>query len=285
MSIEDIILDQDNRGMTHLRPYLPSNFCEEAARLMLDGSGLCLIATGFYIMSAEKPETDGPPGAIAIGRAMRALGRPVAYVTDRVTLSLMQGLIGEEAEVIDFPIADEEASQQFATELLERLHPGVVVGIERCSRTGEGSYLNMRGMDISAHTARLDYLFTQHPRTVGIGDGGNEIGMGNLAQWIPQVATLPKIPATTGVGGLVITSVSNWGGYGLVAALSRLAGRNLLPSAEEEMALLRRTVDLGAVDGFSGESRYAVDGFSLEENVQVLQRLHRLLADEGVGAS
>jgi hypothetical protein len=34
-------------------------------------------------------------------------------------------------------------------------------------------------------TARLDYLFDSGTPSVGIGDGGNEIGMGNLAEIIP----------------------------------------------------------------------------------------------------
>ena len=161
----------------------------------------------------------------------------------------------------------------------------MIISIERCSLTADGAYLNMRGRDISAFNARVDHLFTDHPATVGIGDGGNEIGMGNLAKEIPDVETLPDNPAATRVTKLVISSVSNWGGYGLAASLSRLAGRNLLPSVEQESDLLRRTVDLGSVDGFSAEARYYVDGFSLEENGELLARLHQLLADEGVTAS
>ena len=282
MTIEDIILDFDKRGVTHLRPYLPSNFCEEAAQVVLDSTGLGLIATGFWIMGPEQPETDGPPGAIAIGRALQALGRPAAYVTDKVTFPLMQGLVGGEAEVIDFPITADDESRRYASDLQARLNPGLLVSIERCSMNRDGVYLNMRGLDISSHTARLDYLFSDHPASVGIGDGGNEIGMGNLAREIPGVATLPDNPAVTRVTKLVITSVSNWGGYGLVAAMSKLAGRNLLPSVEEEAAMIRRTVELGAVDGFSTENKDYVDGFTLAENGQLLARLHRVLEDEGV---
>ncbi|MCH8150611.1 MAG: DUF4392 domain-containing protein, partial [Planctomycetes bacterium] len=48
------------------------------------------------------------------------------------------------------------------------------------------------------------------------------------------------------------------GGYGLVASLSRLAGRNLLPSVEDETRLIQHTVDMGAVDGTTGEQKYYV---------------------------
>ena len=41
-------------------------------------------------------------------------------------------------------------------------------------------------------------------------------------------------------------------------------------------------VDKGAVDGISVQRVYAVDGFTLEENRQTLERLHTSLADEEV---
>ena len=97
--------------------------------------------------------------------------------------------------------------------------------------------------------------------------------------------TLPDNPAATKVSKLVISSVSNWGGYGLAASLSKLAGRNLLPTLDQEADSLRRTVDLGSVDGFSTEAKYYVDGFSLEENGELLGRLHALLAEEGITAA
>ena len=80
----------------------------------------------------------------------------------------------------------------------------------------------------------------------------------------------------------MISSVSNWGGYGLAASMSKLSGRNLLPSIEAEQDLVRRTVDLGAVDGMSAKQEYKVDGFTLEENSRALQRLHDYLAEQGV---
>ena len=147
---------------------------------------------------------------------------------------------------------------------------------------GDDTYLNMRGVDISTHTARLDHLFLQHPSTIGIGDGGNEIGMGNLMEHIPKVDRLPSNPAITRTTYLVISSTSNWGGYGLVAALSRLVGRCLLPSLEGEEDIIRRMVDLGAVDGVVGASQYSVDAMSIEEHGRALSLLNDLMAQEGI---
>lgn len=276
-SIEDIILNHDQRGVSALRPHLPADFCSQAAQFIVDHSGDVLIATGFYILSAGKPETDGPPGAIAIGNALQTLGRKVSYVSDIHTTPLLRDWQGNKAEVIDFPIADVETSRVKAKEILEQLQPGLLISIERCGRTSRDTYLNMRSVDITQHTARLDYFFESGIPSVGIGDGGNEIGMGNLAEIIPGLDKLPHNPAVTRVDKLVIASVSNWGGYGLVAALSRLVGRNLLPSIEEDQRLIQRMVVTGAVDGFSGENKYYVDNFTLEENAALLERLHDIV--------
>jgi hypothetical protein len=276
-SIEDIILAQDKRGVAALRQHLPPHFCEDAARCILAHPGTVLIATGFYIVRAHAPETDGPPGALALGRALTVLGRQVIYVSDRFTAPLLTFLTASDANIIDFPITDTANSLQHARQVLAHWQPALLIAIERCGRTRAGTYLNMRGQDISATTAKLDELFLQHAQTIGIGDGGNEIGMGNLAPYIPHIVSLPSQPAITPTTHLVIASVANWGAYGILTALSGLLGKNLLPTAADETTRIRQAVDFGAVDGTNGNRQYTVDGFSLEENARVLERLHALL--------
>ena len=273
-TIEDIILCEDKRGVSELRPFLPVDFCDLAARYMLDHPGRVAIITGFYILTAGQHETDGPPGAIALGNALQDLGSQVTYVTDAHTAPMMRKWLGEKANVVDFPIAGEAASRDASRQLIADLSPDLLISIERCGRNASDVYLNMLSRDITQYTARLDYLFELGIPSVGIGDGGNEIGMGNLAEHIPPVDRLPDEPAISTVDRLVIASVSNWGGYGLVAALSRLVGRNLLPSVEEDARLIAEMVDDGAVDGGSGQNRYYVDNFTLEENAELLRLLH-----------
>ena len=278
-SIEDIILDRDRRGLSKLREHLPADFCDQAASLVLQRPGTVLIVTGFYILAGGGAETDGPPGAIAIGNALRSLGYDVVYVTDRYTVPFLEG---HDAPVVDFPITDEESSRRFAAELLGRLSPSLLIAIERCGPTHESLYRNMHGQDISQYNARIDHLFNDFPYSVGIGDGGNEIGMGILKDEIPEIPTLVKLPCVTFTTQLIVTSVSNWGGYGLVAAISRRTGRNLLPTVEGEEQLIKSMVDKGAVDGFTNKPEYKVDGFPLEENSITLARLRELLATEGI---
>ena len=275
-TIEDIILDFDKRGMLALRPHLPADFCRQAAQYVFDHPGHTVIVTGFYVLMAGKPETDGPPGAIAIGRTLQAMGRRVTYVTDSFTAPVLRKWAGD-ADVVEFPIAGVEESKQHAAGLLEQLKPSLLVSIERCGRNRNDEYLNMRARDITPNTARLDYLFDGGVPSVGIGDGGNEIGMGNLIDIVPTVDSLPDDPAVSTVDRLVIASVSNWGGYGLAAALSELAGRNLLPNADDEARMVQGMVEAGAVDGTTGDAVPTVDNFSMEENAALLARLHRLV--------
>jgi hypothetical protein len=277
VTIEDVVLRYDKRGVSALRPHVPPDFCHQAARVLADRTGLVLITSGFYILKTGTPETDGPPGAVAIGQALERLGRRVLYVTDRVSQTLMQELTAPE-QVLCFPVADEAASATHARQLLERHRPALLISIERCGRTAAGRYLNMRGLDVSAETAQVDFLFDGTVPSVGIGDGGNEIGMGNVADAVAACGKLVSDPCVTRVSRLVIASVSNWGGYGLVAALSSIAGRDLLPTVDEERRLVRRTAALGAVDGTTGEADGKVDGFDPEVTAEILTDLRKLAA-------
>ena len=288
-TIEDIILDHDRRGINALRPHLPEDFCAQAARYVLEHPGQVIIATGFYIMMSDAPETDGPPGAFAIGNALRELGNPVAYTADEPMAYMMASWRARHRDpspIIRFPIIeDPNINGRFVQETIDNREPALLISIERCSPDADGIYRNMRGRDISPQTARIDKLFGLGLPSVGIGDGGNEIGMGNLADVVAGADQLPDHPAVVGCDQLVISSTSNWGGYGLVAALSLEVGRNLLPDVDTDADCIRFLVDSGAVSGVSGEHDYLVDEFTLEENAAVLTELHELVNSRLVSGS
>ena len=212
------------------------------------------------------------------------LGRDVTYVTDAGgAAAMLGGLVAQ--DVHEFPVADHQESRLQAERLLADLEPGLAISIERCGMTKESKlYLNMRGVDISEHTAKLDYVFQAVDRKVAIGDGGNEIGMGSVYDHIAPITTLPPDPAATPTDELIIASVSNWGGYGLVAALSILTGQNLLPTVEEEFEMVKKWIDLGGVDGISGEQEYTVDNMDATHTANILRRLHSEVAAAGVPA-
>ncbi len=282
--IEEIILQDDFRGMATLKTHLPLNYIERSADLLLQHPERVCIATGFYIIAAEAPETDGPPGAIAIGNALERLGSKIAYVTDKHSIKAVATIANPKHAVIEFPIASHHESANFANDFIQQHSPTALVAIERAGLVGDGTYRNFRGLDFTPFNAKIDHLFDQHPYSVGIGDGGNEIGMGNLQQIIPTIEHdyLPKNPCVTTVTELIVASVSNWGGYGLAAALSIKSGMNLLPSVENAKQMVHQIVAAGAVEGMSGESKEWVDNRDLEADAQCLIDLHALMTEIGI---
>ena len=275
-SIESVILSNDKRGVSEISHHIAPAFCASAANFALTHRGHVLIATGFYIASAKAAETDGPPGAIALGNALKKLGFSVAYVSDLHLSSLLGKHIGGDSKIINFPITDRSNSDSFAETVISQETPDLLISIERCGPTEKDTYLNMRGVDISKNTARIDRLFHFGIPSIGIGDGGNEIGMGSLAHVIPEVNTLPSEPCITHTDELILASVSNWGAYGLIAALSNEVKQQLLPSILTDRQLIESLVHSGLVDGTTGQGTYKVDGFTLDDNSQILIALAKL---------
>ena len=282
--IEDIILQDDMRGMSDLKPHMKPGYVRAAAELLLNNQGLVFIVTGFHILAADAPETDGPPGAVAIGNALATLGSDVYYVTDVLSADVVRSVADPSHSVIEFPIASHFESAEFANRLVQEHSPSALVSIERAGLVGDGTYRNFRGVDFTGKNAKIDHLFDQHPYSVGIGDGGNEIGMGNLKDAIPTIPHeyLPKNPCVTTTTELIIASCSNWGGYGLVAALSLREKRNLVPTVESGKQMVVDCVKAGAVEGMSGESKEWVDNRNLEDDAVCLRDLQALLANEGL---
>ena len=267
-SIEDIILKYSRRGMPVLRELLPENYCLDAAEEILSWKrGTVLLTTGFYV--AGYAETDGPLGTMALAGALRKLGFFPVIVTDRYC----EGYF--EAEDIAVEYMDLDADDAAADAILEKYQPVGLISVERCGRDLNGIYANMRHVDISAGTAPCDALFLKALGTIptiGVGDGGNEIGMGNVAEAVRT--RLDLVPAEVKADILVIATVSNWGAYGIVAALEQLTRLPLLLSFSKAERFLRRTVDMGSVDGISHEHIVRVDGFGMETEKEILDGLH-----------
>ena len=268
-TIEDIILRHSRRGMPELRELLPQYWCREAAREILSWKrGNVLLTTGFYV--AGFAETDGPLGTMVLAKALKVLGFCPVIVTD----SYCEGYFDAEGIATEYMALD--ADDSAADELLKKYAPVGMISVERCGRDKNGVYANMRGISISEHTAPCDALFLKGRGTVptiGVGDGGNEIGMGNVAEAVETRLSLT--PARVEADILVIATVSNWGAYGITAALSAETGLRLLPAFSEAEAFLRKTVAMGSVEGISHEHTARVDGFGLETEQEILEALHR----------
>ena len=304
-----LALDPGARGIGKLFQFGGAQRAAEA----LWGARRVVITTGFVVASGTA-ETDGPPGAAVLGRALRHLGADVGYVTDAVTapvLAATLAALGEPKDVTCYP-----AGPEAARDTLERMQPSHLVAIERPGRAQDGVYRNMRGDDVSAWNAPLDELFllaqrpgersharldqptrgTSRPRgprynnprynktrlerahdrvtTIGVGDGGNEIGMGNVRARLRGAAALAKrIASVVRVDHLVVAGVSNWGAYGIAAHLGRLAGRPLLHTPDEERRIVGACVSAGACDGVTRRREATVDGLPLDVHAALVALL------------
>jgi hypothetical protein len=158
---------------------------------------------------------------------------------------------------------------------LADIRPSVIVSIERPGVAKDGRYYNMRGKDISDFLAKFDLFFELCGcPTIAVGDGGNEIGMGNI---ITELAQLPIVPSVTRCDELVIATVSNWGVYGIIAAMSRELRQDLF-SLFEPVEIVRHLVDRGAVDGKTGAAECTEDGFPLAVGLSIITQLRELAA-------
>ena len=271
-TIEDIVLRDGTRGMDILRAYLPENFITEAARAMLaKEKGNALIATGFYVSGAA--ETDGPPGAWALAKALSTLGYTPHIVTD----SFCTGIFEDSGIPVIY--AGMDLDREDCANLLSRLSPSFLVSIERCGYNTEGYQGNSLGENIDRWTAPLSLLFEEAQRrgylTVGIGDGGNEIGMGKLKDMIRE--KLHLIPCRTSCDHLITATTSNWGAYGLCAALEKLSGAPCFVSSEEVGRFLALAADRGFINAGTHTPAFAVDGFPGNVGMKLIDDLHEAI--------
>src|SRR5262249_32966914 len=119
----------------------------DAAARGLQRARRVVIATGFTV-AEDTPETDGPPGAAALGRALRALGAHVSYVTDPHNVPVLEAALKtheEPVEIAAYPEGDGHAKT-----FLARERPTHLVAIERPGRTKDGVCCNLRGVPIDA---------------------------------------------------------------------------------------------------------------------------------------
>lgn len=232
------------------------------AAVSLAGGKHILIATGFYILVAGVIETDGPPGTIILADTLCKAGKTVAILTDKHAEGVMRaGLtsIGCEAELVTFT-RDENINH----DSIIRSNTTHCVALERPGLAADGLHHNFRGLNISDYVAPLDDVFlkciSKGIITIGIGDGGNELGMGNVSEAVdkyiaPHRAYSCKIPSDF----CICAGVSNWGGYALAALISLLIGKSLLPDFATFSSLIDSLVKAGAVDGITGKPEPTVD--------------------------
>lgn len=318
--------DPARRGLisseSEFGPLCPGHLGAAATHLAGHAQSVAIV-TGFFIPKGDPPaaETDGPPGALFLGKALLEAGIPTVIVTDAPCVSACQAA----ADVMDFPrsnvlecsLGNGRWCEQFwetgvgrsLTHLisLERVGPSHSLETLRCQirsgETPEAAFVqsvpastwnhchNMRGEIIDAHTAPLHSLFDhvlndrRDIKTIGIGDGGNELGMG-LVPWEELVRRLgsemsARIPCRVAADWNLIAGTSNWGGQALATAVLLLRGKTDILrdfTFEQQEQALQYIVSNGpAVDGVTRKQEATVDGLPFLTYLQPWLGMRRLL--------
>ena len=143
-------------------------------------------------------------------------------------------------------------------------HIDTLVYIERVGPARDGSPHNMRGIDITEWTAPLSQLTLLGLHTIGVGDGGNEIGMGRVEDYAIEgvVDHGENIACTVPTDQLVVAGTSNWGAHALVCAMRALGRSAVDPYLEPtwQERVLDVIVEYGGLDGVHMTNVATVDG-------------------------
>jgi hypothetical protein len=317
-----VTLDIGRRGIDRL--YQPARdraggpLCKAAAEMLADlrrGDHL-MILTGSPArswVSKSIGESDGPIGASGLARAIsegfdavtvlitdRQLMAPTAALVRRAGPSVVDaveaGRVNDNPRftsvaVVDSCSEDDEEARREAAALIDSYAPRAVIAVERLGLTREGTYCNAVGHPFAEGRSRLDHVVHEASSrgipTIGIGDGGNEIGMGAIADavrtYMPHGAAICSVTATDIV---LPVGVSNWGCYGIQAALALLTGRPVFvhPPALERR-LIEATVDVGFIDSPLGKGALSVDGLGIDIHVGITELLAAAVSEELGGRS
>lgn len=235
-------------------------------------------------------ENDGPIGTVVLARTLTRIGHRVSILTDPVAAEPFRGLlrsIGLDVPVLEIGLDDRALQERLAAE------HDIVCGIERLGGNVNGIIYGATGHSRAPFRANLDHLIDcarrAGKRTVGVGDGGNEIGFGNvrerLMEALPHYAYAHVTPCGGGVYSAVRTDVllvantSNMGAHAIAAGLALLRrDLSLCHTAEDELALAHVGVGLGLIDGGSGELRPWCDGVPPAANAAVVEVMRTIVS-------
>lgn len=260
-----------------------------------DDAVLILTGAGHGI-NIPKGETDGPPGAAVLGFSMnKALGAKIILVAEDDYMGPIAECcraLGLSSTEHRFPKAHDLAKEE-TEKIFEQYNPRLVVSIERLGPNSKGIMHSLMGEDWSMFHGALHEVVLhanrKHVPSVGVGDGGNEIGTGRIVEKArPYILNgeMCRCPCKVGTACDIRTDVfavgasSNWGAYAVAACLSALTKkREAFHTPNLERTLIERCVGAGAKNGPSATSILAVDNVPIDADVAFVQMLDAALSD------
>jgi hypothetical protein len=279
----------------------------EALQKVLGPKDTVLVLTGAgYEPTMPKGESDGPPGAVSLAKILyKGLGAVPVYVNEAchadpvIASSHAAGLMVktfEEARdwrlgaaIENAPLHQSEIAA-WTEALLERTKPKAVISAERLGPGKNGvihtaTALPLQGPDNFCRFEVVDIspVVTEARKrgilTIGIGDHGNELGFGAIREAVVQAMPKGETLCTTVATDIVLPAMmSNWGCYGIEAALAWLLKRpELLHSPAQEERILRACLDAGGLEAMFCTTEFFVDGLMGETSMAALQLLRDIV--------
>jgi hypothetical protein len=281
----------------------------EALRLAVPAGAPVFLVTGAGGPPVlPNAEVDGLLGAAVLAKTLHfGLGAEPFILTEERAIEPVRAAVaaagmrftrlGEDPAVdhavthVSTPLAADECRAQAST-LFRNHPPSAVIAIEKLSPNSAGIIHGGTGIDQDAKHSKPQFLFEEAERagalTVGIGDGGNEVGFGVVADAVREVMPAgARCTCPCGAGNaaaiatteFVVAAISDWGAYAVAGMLAHLIDRpDLLLSADELERMIRAVVDAGAYDGVFARPVLADDGVPLRAQLAYATMLESLFA-------
>lgn len=260
---------------------------------------IVLICTGFFDPPSMIDESDGPVGAVHLARALCvAFDATPVFLTEVANMGRMAKLaqsVGLEvldvetarttpykAAVLPIPI-DHDRARNEAARVMAEYKPVAMVSIEKPSPSKAGRYHTGVGLDVTDTLGKVDHFVdAAHANgvlTIGIGDGGNEIGLGNiLDEVIDIVPGGEKIGAACKADILVLASIANWGSYAIEACIAAALHKpEVLHSLADERRVVDGSVNAGFIDPATGIPNGWIDGTPPICSESILELLRQMV--------
>lgn len=233
-----------------------------------EGSQVHLI-TGFPVSCGKYGETDGPLGTIVLSELLRDLNFEPIIISDEYLIKPMEAIIKQFNLGIKIQSADR----------WNHTKTSLFITIERPGHAYDNNYYSMKGKkldNIYPFDSIIEKSFDTTP-IIAIGDGGNEIGMGNIYETIKKYVPLgKKIGSVVKSHVLIVSQVSNWGAYTLDLVIRDHMNIEQKHTPMREKAYLETLNEFGVVDGITCKANATVDGLPLKIHMDYIKELNKL---------
>ena len=261
-----------------------------AARLILDhpGSRVAVVSGTYNPVHFPGGETDGPIGAAVVGRVLAQLGHRVTFCCERQIEPAMRRF----AEIAGAPFDFEGLTlgDPFGHAALAARFDGAVF-IEKIGTNRKGVHHTSSGLSSDTDDADLSGFVREMNDagkwSIGLGDGGNEIGFGVIEQTVRKLVRYGdacRCPCGGGIATSLATTVcfpcaiSNWGAYAILAALALIRkDPSLLHAPGKELELLAAAPGVGCFEGTVAKSKPYIDAVPPEGSAAMVQLLRSMI--------